>query len=281
MQQQLPLAQFVTLLMRELSMADAPTPVQLQVLDYLESGPKRRVIAAFRGCGKSTLSAMYLLWKLFNDPNEKCLVISASMSRSESMTAWMLKTINDVSWLRHMQPNSFDGRYSRIAFDVGSCQFIEQSPSVRAAGITGQITGSRASTILVDDCETPQTCLTQVQREKLRNSLNELEAILKPGSGPEIVYLGTPHSSTDSIYFALKRELSYDMRMWPARVPADPTPYVGSLAPLVEKRVGLANGRPTDTRFSEDELLQRELSMSPMQWKLQFLLDATLSDIER
>ena len=267
--------------MRELSMADAPTPVQLQVLEYLEGGPKRRVIAAFRGCGKSTLSAMYLLWKLFNDPNEKCLVISASMSRSESMTAWMLKTINDVSWLRHMQPNSFDGRYSRIAFDVGNCQFIEQSPSVRAAGITGQITGSRASTILVDDCETPQTCLTQVQREKLRNSLNELEAILKPGSGPEIVYLGTPHSSTDSIYFALKRELSYDMRMWPARVPADPTPYVGSLAPLVEKRVGLANGRPTDTRFSEDELLQRELSMSPMQWKLQFLLDATLSDIER
>ena len=262
-------------------MAEAPTPVQLQVLDYLENGPKRRVIAAFRGCGKSTLSAMYLLWKLYHNPDEKCLIISASMSRSEAMTAWMLQTIGRVPWLKHMQPNSFDGRYSRINFDVGTCKHIEQSPSVRAAGITGQITGSRASTILVDDCETPQTCLTQVQREKLRNSLNELEAILKPGEGPEIVYLGTPHSSTDSIYFALKRELSYEMRMWPARVPGDATPYVGSLAPLIDQRVGTATGRPTDTRFSEDELQQRELSMSPMQWKLQFLLDATLSDIER
>lgn len=267
--------------MRELNMADAPTPVQLQICDYLENGPKRRVICAFRGCGKSTLSAMYLLWKLYHDPNEKCLIISASMSRSEAMTAWMLQTIGRVPWLKHMQPDSHDGRYSRINFDVGTCRSIEQSPSVRAAGITGQITGSRASTILVDDCETPQTCLTQVQREKLRNSLNELEAILKPGDGPEIVYLGTPHSSTDSIYFALKRDLAYDMRMWPARVPADPTPYMGTLAPLISQRVGQANGRPTDTRFSDEELLQRELSMSPMQWKLQFLLDATLSDIER
>ena len=262
-------------------MAEAPTPVQLQLADYLQNGPKRRVIAAFRGCGKSTLSAMYLLWKLYHNPDEKCLIISASMSRSEAMTAWLLQTISRVPWLKHMQPDSHDGRYSKVNFDVGTCAHIEQSPSVRAAGITGMITGSRASTILVDDCETPQTCLTQVQREKLRNSLNELEAILKPGDEPEIVYLGTPHSSTDSIYFALQRDLNYEMRMWPARVPADITPYKGALAPLVLQRVGVADGRPTDTRFSDDELMQRELSMSPMQWKLQFLLDATLSDIER
>jgi hypothetical protein len=269
------------MLMRELNMAEAPTPVQLQLSEYLEKGPKRRVIAAFRGCGKSTLSAMYLLWKLYHNPEEKCLIISASMSRSEAMTAWLLQTISRVPWLKHMQPDSHDGRYSKINFDVGTCKHIEQSPSVRAAGITGMITGSRASTILVDDCETPQTCLTQVQREKLRNSLNELEAILKPGPDPEIVYLGTPHSSTDSIYFALQRDLNYEMRMWPARVPSDITPYKGALAPLIERRVGAPDGRPTDTRFSDDELMQRELSMSPMQWRLQFLLDATLSDIEK
>ena len=50
--------------------------------------------------------------------------------------------------------------------------------------------------------------------------------------------------------------------------------------PLIEKRMG-ADAGPTDTRFSEDELLQRELSMSNMQNKLQMMLDATLSDIER
>ena len=49
-------------------MAEYPTPVQMQILDYLENGPKRRVIAAFRGCGKSTLSAMYILWRLYLEP---------------------------------------------------------------------------------------------------------------------------------------------------------------------------------------------------------------------
>ena len=262
-------------------MAEYPTPVQMQILSYLEEGPKRRVICAFRGCGKSTLSAIYILWRLYLKPELKVLVVSASMSRSEALTAWLLKTIGDVAWLRHMLPDSHDGRYSRIAFDVGTCQHIEQSPSVRAAGVSGQVTGSRADLILCDDAETPQTALTQVQREKLRNTLNEFEAILKPGDKSEIVYLGTPHSATDSIYFALKRDLNYDMRMWPARVPKDIVPYKGCLAEVIEKQVGERDGRPTDTRFSEDELLQRELSMSNLQWKLQFQLDATLSDIER
>ena len=280
---QLSLPQFTTLLMRELSMAEYPTPVQMQILDYLENGPKRRVIAAFRGCGKSTLSAMYILWRLAKNPEEKVLIISASLSRAEAMSAWLLKTLSDVPWLKHMLPDSHDGRYSRIAFDVGTCKYIEQSPSVRAAGVSGQVTGSRASLILVDDCETTATALTQTQREKLRNVLNEMEVILKPGAESEIVYLGTPHSATDSIYFALHRELSYDLRLWPSRVPGDLTPYKGCLAPMILKRYeqGGQVGRPTDTRFSEDELLQRELSMSNMQNKLQMMLDATLSDIER
>ena len=54
----------------------------------------------------------------------------------------------------------------------------------------------------------------------------------------EIVYLGTLHSATDSIYFALHRDFNYDMRMWPSRVPTDLTPYKGCLAPLIEKRMG-------------------------------------------
>ena len=280
-EQQISLAQFCTMLMRHLNMADNPTPVQMQILEYLEKGPKRRTIAAFRGCGKSTLSAMYILWRLFKNPDEKILVVSASLTRSEAMTAWLLKTIGDVPWLRHMLPDSHDGRYSRISFDVGTCKFIEQSPSVRAAGIQGQITGSRASLILADDVETPSTSLTQLQREKLKNSLAELEAILKPGEESEIVYLGTPHSSTDSIYFALKRDLNYSMIMWPARIPLSTIPYKGCLAPLLEKQMGSRDNRPSDTRFTEEELMQRELSMSNMQWQLQFMLNAELSDKEK
>ena len=96
------LAQFSTMLLRQLHLADHPTPVQMQILDYLENGPQRRTIAAFRGVGKSTLSAFYLLWRLYKDPNEKILILSASMSRAEAMSSWMLKTICEVPWLSHL-----------------------------------------------------------------------------------------------------------------------------------------------------------------------------------
>jgi hypothetical protein len=267
--------------MRSLHLADYPTPMQMQLLDYMENGPTRRTICAFRGIGKSTLASFYLLWRLYKNPEEKCLIVSASMSRAEAMSAWMLKTIAEVPWLNHLLPDSHDGRYSRIAFDVGTCKYIEQSPSVRAAGITGQITGSRASIILADDVETVTTALTQVQREKLKGAINEFEAIKKPGPDSEVMFLGTPHSSTDSIYFTLNRDLNYDMRMFPARVPQDLTPYNGCLAKVIEEQVGTKHGQPTDTRFNDDELLQRELSMSPLQWQLQFQLNPTLQDQER
>ena len=119
------LGQFCTALMRELSIAESPTPVQMQIIKYLEEGPKRRVICAFRGCGKSTISAMFLLWKLYHNPDEKCLIISASMSRSEAMTAWMLQTISRVPWLTHMQPDTHDGRYSKLNFDKSRNRIIE------------------------------------------------------------------------------------------------------------------------------------------------------------
>lgn len=265
-------------------MAEHPTPIQCQIIDFLENGPKRKVICAFRGCGKSTLSAMYLLWRLYINPDEKCLIISASLTRAEAMTAWMLSTITNVDWLRHMKPDSHDGRYSKLAFDVGTCRYIEQSPSVRAAGVTGQVTGSRASIILPDDIETPITAMTQVQRQKIRTVVDELEAILKPADEcptAEITYLGTPHSSDESTYFYLNRTLNFSMRCWPARVPEAHEPYRRTLAPLIFQRMPDDIGRPTDTRFSDEELKLREFSMSPAKWKLQFMLDPTLTDTEK
>jgi len=41
-----------------------PTPKQLEIADYLERGVKRRIIMAFRGIGKSWITAAYVLWRL-------------------------------------------------------------------------------------------------------------------------------------------------------------------------------------------------------------------------
>jgi hypothetical protein len=277
----LSLGQFTAAVFREQGLAEVPTPVQLQLLDYLENGPKRRILAAFRGVGKSTLSAIYVAWRMARNYDEKVLILSASASRAEAMAVWIARLFIDTPWLNHLAPDTQSGRYSKIAFDVGCCRYIEQSHSVRASGVTGQITGSRASIILADDIETPQSSLTQTQREKLRSVITELNAILKPGEESEILLLGTPHSATESIYFHLHRMLSFSMRIWPARVPQTEEPYNACLAPLVRGRMTTDVGRPTDTRFTDEELRTRELSMSPLAWRLQYMVDATMSDQEK
>ena len=73
---------FLTLIWRELDLPK-PTRAQLCIADYLQHGPKRLQISAFRGVGKSWISAAFVLWILFNDPDRKILVISASKERAD------------------------------------------------------------------------------------------------------------------------------------------------------------------------------------------------------
>jgi hypothetical protein len=52
-----------------------------------------------------------------------------------------------------MQPADDSARWSRISFDI-KCP-PHQAPSVKSVGITGQLTGSRADLMILDDIEVP------------------------------------------------------------------------------------------------------------------------------
>ena len=55
-----------------------PTRAQYAIADYLQHGPKRLQIQAFRGVGKSWITGAFVLWTLFNNPEKKIMIISAS-----------------------------------------------------------------------------------------------------------------------------------------------------------------------------------------------------------
>jgi hypothetical protein len=61
---------------------------------------------------------------------------------------------------------------------------------VKSAGITGQITGTRADEIISDDVESPDNSATQGMREKLGEKIKEFDSILKPGEDSRVTYLG-------------------------------------------------------------------------------------------
>ena len=256
----------------------SPTRAQYAIADYLQNGPKRLQVQAFRGVGKSWITGAFVLWTLFNDPERKVMIISASKERADNMSIFLQKLIIDTPWLKHLQPKSDDSRWSRISFDVNCSP--HQAPSVKSVGITGQLTGSRADLMILDDIEVPGNSLTEFMREKLLQLCTEAESILTPKGDSRIMYLGTPQT-TFTIYRRLA-ERNYKPLVWPARYPRKKqlSKYEGLLAFEIQEDIeqGAQEWTPTDDRFSDEDLLEREASMGRSNYLLQFQLDTSLSD---
>ena len=258
----------------------SPTRAQYAIADYLQHGPKRLQIQAFRGVGKSWITAAFVLWTLFNNNEKKIMIISASKERADNMSIFLQKLIIDTPWLSHMQPESDNARWSRISFDI-KCP-PHQAPSVKSVGITGQLTGSRADLMVLDDIEVPGNSLTELMREKLLQLCTEAESILTPHDSSRILFLGTPQT-TFTVYRKLA-ERNYRPFVWPARIPTKISNYEGLLAPQLQDDIdrGATAGLVTDPdRFSDDDLLEREAAMGRSNFALQFMLDTTLSDAEK
>lgn len=256
-----------------------PTPLQYNIAWWLQHGPDRAIIQAFRGVAKTWVTATFALWCLWCDPQFKVLVVSASKPHAVAVTNFALGLIRTMPLLKHMEPGP-QQRQSTTGFDVRDA-LPDPAPSFSAAGITGQLPGKRANLIIPDDIETPINSATTALRETLRERVKEFDAIIKPGG--RVVFLGTPQSQ-NSIYFELPSEV-YTIRIWPAEYPNEELRrrYGARLAPFIAKplREGKVKaGDPTEpTRFGADDLFKRKLSWGKSGFALQFMLDPTLSDV--
>jgi hypothetical protein len=273
---------FLYIVWKHLGLPD-PTPVQYEIAEYLQHGPKRSAVEAFRGVGKSWITSAFVPWCLLNDPNLNVAVISASKTRADEFSTFVRRLIREIPVIQHLEPGPHQ-RSSTISFDVGPAK-AAHAPSVKSMGITGQITGSRGDIIIADDVEVPNNSATQLMRERLAMQIAEFGgAIIKPLESSRIIFLGTPQTE-QSIYNSLE-DKGYNVRIWPAEVP-DARLYEtisDRLAPSIVEQYerGVAPGTPTDpTRFDARELEERRLEYGRSGFALQFQLDTTLSDADR
>ena len=257
----------------------SPTRAQYAIADYLQNGPKRLQIQAFRGVGKSWITGAFVLWTLFNNAEKKIMIISASKERADNMSIFLQKLIIETPWLTHLRPKSDDARWSRISFDVNCSP--HKAPSVKSVGITGQLTGSRADLMILDDIEVPGNSMTELMREKLLQLCTEAESILTPKDDSRIMFLGTPQT-VFTVYRKLA-ERNYRPFVWPARYPRKTSNYEGLLAPQLQEDIdgGVEPWDVTDDRFDHEDLIEREAAMGRSNFLLQFMLDTSLSDAEK
>jgi hypothetical protein len=249
------------------------------------------VLEAFRGIGKSYLTSAYVLWRIERDPYaEKCLIVSASGTKAKEFVSMTKTLLNTMERFEHLRPRD-DQRDTAYAFDVNGAS-ISQSPTVKAAGITGQITGSRATLIVPDDIEVTDNSRTEEARLRILHKTNEFSAIKVTGKA-DVICLGTPQTE-ESIYTKLIKEQGFMGWIMPARYPMaekregyhftrEGGLVLDCLAPrarAVDASPGL-QWKPVDPeRFNEAELINRE-SKGRAYFALQFMLDTSLSDAER
>lgn len=254
-----------------------PTPLQYMMAERLQDGGEEMQLQAGRGAGKSVLTSMFASWLLLRDPNHVVMVLSATAIKSTEFVSMTRKILSLVPYMKHLEPgpNTAD---SAFGFNVECRTTMGQDKSVFSRGISGQITGSHADTIILDDVEIEKNSETSEAREKLINRVWEIEQIRNPDKGL-IRILGTPQSS-ESIYNRLRE--AYPCSKFPALMP-DPDEH-GQMRDVDDAilELELDPGKSTQPeRFSDELLMDRKARVGPKLFSLHYHLDTSLADQDR
>lgn len=275
---------------REIRLPD-PTPLQMDFCHYLDQGyvdeltgaaakgdvGARKILMAFRGGSKSYVTTAYGVCRLRRDRTERILCTSATARFAGSISSFAFKMVNEFSWLADVKPRPHQ-RQSALAFDVNGAPAAKDE-SFCSESIFGQITGRRASCIIGDDLETPNTSDTEGIRTELRKRMGEFGAIIIPGG--DIYLLGTAQTE-NTVYKEYAEEKGYELRIYPIVFPTpDPDPkkdellkYGNRLAPFVADALKLnpelAGTSVEPSRFNEADIRARRLEWGQVEFDRQF-----------
>jgi hypothetical protein len=267
------------------------TPMQAEIAEFTQKGPRLRMVQAQRGEAKTTITALYAVWRLIRNPCSRILIVSAGEAQANDIAVLIIRLIEQwylLSWLKG--DGTHGDRTSYENYDVHySLRRVEKTASVSSVGIKANLPGKRADLIIADDVESQTNSNTQIMRDDLLNRTKEFAAICTHG---DILYLGTPQTR-ESIYRSLPSR-GYQIRIWPGRYPEPdridryaPDTLAPSILEALERDKTLGQGggidgtrgKPTDPlRYTEEDLQDKELDYGPEGFDLQYMLDTTLSD---
>ena len=264
------------LCMKNLGLGE-PTPLQYLMAERLQGGGEEFQLQAGRGAGKSVLTSMFASWLLLRDPNHVVMVLSATAIKATEFISMTRKILALVPYMKHLEPgpNTAD---SAFGFNVECKTTLGQDKSVFSRGISSQITGSHADTVILDDVEIEKNSETAEAREKLINKVWEIEQIRNPAKGL-IRILGTPQSS-ESIYNKLRD--AYPCFKFPAIMPDPDSPgQMRDVDPSIYD-LDYEPGRSIQPeRFTDELLMERKARIGPKLFSLHYHLDTTLADQDR
>lgn len=254
-----------------------PTPLQYAMAEKLQNGPEGFQLQAGRGAGKSVLTACFASWLLLRDSNTTVMVMSATANKSTEFISMTRRILSLVPYCQHMEPGP-NTKDNAFGFNVENRTSHGQDLSCFARGVTGQITGSHADWVILDDVEIEKNSETAESRERLLTKVWEIEQIRNPGEGG-VRILGTPQTS-ESIY--RKMADGYPIHKFPALMPDPDSPgQIDHCADYILE-LDLQPGESTQPeRFDLELLMERKAKVGPKLFSLHYHLDTSLADADR
>ena len=176
-----------------------PGAIHDDIINGLLSTHPSRLIIATRYSAKSTLTAIYVAWRIFLDPMIKVMVISSRAKLADRMLRTVRRVfIENCPMLVHLVPTD-ECLDNAEQFQVPATLSVTTGgATLTSLGITSHLPGFRADLTIGDDVESPQHD-TPEKVEELEEMLNELHMINPLG---EKIMLGT-YQSEFSIYAKL------------------------------------------------------------------------------
>lgn len=269
------------------------TEIQKDIVNFVKlvvTGKQYGLIQAPRSQAKTTLVAILCVWLLIHDTRHRILIASAGSDVAGQISRQIIQIIMNWDILECMRPDPRKGdRCSNASFDIHwQLKGVEKAPSIASIGITSNMQGRRADTVIADDIESDKNSMTEEMREKIKRKANDFSAICQRGN---IIYIGTPQT-IDSIYRDLPSK-GYETRIWTARYMSETEEkkYKGFLAPIIVNRMAKDpslrtgggidgnQGQVVDTELFDEELLvKKEHAAGSDFFQLQYQLNTSLND---
>lgn len=174
----------------------------MQWLTRQDAKPNRLVLLP-RGHMKSKLAAYYTAWKITKNPAITVLYISATSPLAEKQL-YQVKLILDSEIYARYWPEMLkteEGKREKWAVEeicvdhpIRKREGVRDS-TVKAAGITANVTGFHADLVVLDDLVVPNNAYTQDGRDKVESLYSQLASIENPNA--EEVAVGTRYDPRD------------------------------------------------------------------------------------
>ena len=216
------------------------------MLDFIQRDapdiPKRSLILAPRGAGKSTIfSVGYVMWLLLKNPEMRILIVSATQTQAVSFLREIRQRVEGSKALHTMFGNLVGKKWTESEADLATRTDFSKEANITALGVGGPIVSKHYDLLMIDDIVDEDSARTQKQREKLLQWFNmSLLPTLEPGGS--IIICGTRYHMHD-IYGTFLRAGYKDNNCLIKAIEDDKSywPEYFSIEHLKEKRVEISS----------------------------------------